>query len=215
MTLERITDRLYAINGGYHIQSRYHYIRHDWVIERIRETNLLVDLGCGTANLGRKALEEGKALKYVGMDFSREALKLAKRNLQHLQGRYALIHGDATDIYHNLPIEQGTANAVTITEVLEHTTHPTRVLAGACHLLATDGKLLITMPYKYGRHDPLEINQVTPEQIQAALRRGRAKIEETEVLYTTEEVEATDKTTGKKIIRKPRPLSYLISARKI
>jgi SAM-dependent methyltransferase len=62
------------------------------LIERFDEPRVL-DVGCGSARLGERALERG-VREYVGVDFSDAMIPLARERLERFGSRARLVEGD-------------------------------------------------------------------------------------------------------------------------
>jgi ubiquinone/menaquinone biosynthesis C-methylase UbiE len=100
--------------------------------------NLLVDLGTGTGRI--LELFAPRASRALGFDLNHAMLayarmKLERAGLSHAQVR----HGDL----HNVPLPDGSADAVVLHQVLHFLDEPAAALAEAARLLAPGGKLLV------------------------------------------------------------------------
>lgn len=108
--------------------------------------DVVVDLGCGRGEMLVAALEAG-AGRVIGVEYADAAVRLARRTLEaHGAGDAAqLVHGDVRA----LPIDDGSADIVTLLDVVEHLT-PAELdtaLREARRVLRPGGRLLIhTMP---------------------------------------------------------------------
>jgi len=78
---------------------------------RTNKTRTVLDLGCGTAQLGACISQHIPELKYAGVDFSESAIELAKTQVEA-----SLMVGDIRDDW----IYTEDYDAVVATEVLEH-----------------------------------------------------------------------------------------------
>ncbi|MFG3341067.1 methyltransferase domain-containing protein [Glycomyces sp. NPDC048151] len=96
-----------------------------------REGAVLVDLGCGAGLLAPHL--EGKGYTHVGVDLSRESLKLAAAH-----GVLA-VRGSVLAV----PLPDACADVVAAGEILEHVTDLPRAVAEACRLLRPGGLLVI------------------------------------------------------------------------
>jgi 2-polyprenyl-3-methyl-5-hydroxy-6-metoxy-1,4-benzoquinol methylase len=84
------------------------------VLSWITDDEPIIDLGCGPGQFAELAIRSGK--KYcIGMDFSRAAIRLAKKRLPEYADRFKI--GDLNDTW---GIERVAAGMIVILEVLEH-----------------------------------------------------------------------------------------------
>ena len=91
-------------------------------------TGTVIDLGCGIQPYRPMLLSPpSRAEKYVGVD---------------LPGGYHNVHPDVIWDGKTVPLPDGSANAVLLTEVLEHCPHPQQVLNELFRLLAPGGFVL-------------------------------------------------------------------------
>jgi ArsR family transcriptional regulator len=100
--------------------------------------DLFVDLGTGTGRI--LELFGPRASRALGFDINHAMLayarmKLERAGLSHAQVR----HGDL----HNVPLSDGSADAVVLHQVLHFLDDPAAALAEAARLLAPGGKLLV------------------------------------------------------------------------
>jgi ubiquinone/menaquinone biosynthesis C-methylase UbiE len=98
----------------------------------------LVDMGTGTGRVLEVLapyIQRG-----VGIDLSREMLAVARANLERAGCRHCMVRqGDITQ----LPLADGSADAVTIHQVLHYAVEPARVVAEAARVLKPGGLLAI------------------------------------------------------------------------
>jgi ubiquinone/menaquinone biosynthesis C-methylase UbiE len=159
---------------------------------------VLVDLGCGRGELVAVAVEQG-ATRAIGVEYSEDAIRLANQTLERhgAQQRAEIIHADARAV----PLDDATADLVTLLDVVEHLT-PTeldRALAEAFRILKPGGRVLVhTLPnrliydvtYRWQRRlvpgrrrrwpeDPrvhleraMHVNEQTRRSLLASLRRA-------------------------------------------
>ena len=95
----------------------------------------LIDIGCGVGVLLKNARDRG--LNVFGLDFSIEALKIAKKFTDA-----DVILGDAE----NLPVRDSSFDYVTCIGSLEHFSDMRKALQEMKRILKKDGKLLIIVP---------------------------------------------------------------------
>jgi len=97
----------------------------------------LVDLGTGTGRV--LELLGPKVESAIGIDLSREMLSVARANLDRAGLRHCMVRqGDITQ----LPLPAGSADAVTIHQVLHYAAEPSAVVAEAARLLRPGGMLV-------------------------------------------------------------------------
>lgn len=107
---------------------------------------VVLDLGCGRAEMLVAALEAGAA-HAIGVEYADAAVKLAQQTLEAhgVQDRTRLVHGDVR----TLPVDDASVDVVTLLDVVEHLT-PVELdtaLREARRVLRPGGRLLIhTMP---------------------------------------------------------------------
>lgn len=108
---------------------------------------LLLDLGCGLGNLTRYFLKLG--IEAVGMDISRELMKLAKKK-NVPSGSFVLADGV------KLPFREESFNTVILNDVLEHVHYnfANPMLNEVRRSLKVDGKLYISVANKYQIREP-------------------------------------------------------------
>jgi SAM-dependent methyltransferase len=106
--------------------------RHVW--GELGERPRLVDLGCGTGMFLERRRGHCRA---AGLDFSRQALDLCRRN-----GLEALAQADAT----RLPVADGCADLVTAFDLIEHVRDDAALVAEAWRVLRPGGVLMATVP---------------------------------------------------------------------
>ena len=114
----------------------------------------VIDLGCGVQPYRDLLLgPRSRAQKYIGVD---------------LEDGYHQVPPDVIWNGRRVPLPDGSANTVLLTEVLEHCPNPQEVLTECYRLLAPGGVLLVTVPFFWPLHDnPYDEFRYTP----FALRR--------------------------------------------
>ena len=96
----------------------------------------VLDVGCGTGELANLIAEAG-AKEVIGIDYSSEAINLAKRRYQRVNLSYDCIDVD------NL---KGTFDVITLAGVLEHIDKPLSLLKKLKQMLRPDGSIIVTCP---------------------------------------------------------------------
>ena len=136
--------RYFSDNAARWQQLRTLYVREEDVeaamltLAGSRPIRLLVDLGTGTGSVLQSFA--GRAAQAIGIDTSREMLAIARANMDQAGARHIQVrHGD---IY-ALPFADGSADTVTIHQVLHYLDDPGRALNEAARILKPGGRLLI------------------------------------------------------------------------
>lgn len=151
-------ERLEAIRGRHAEEAASWFQRHAEQWDRLREmhvgeaevevavrsaldgfeADLHVDLGTGTGRMLELLATQARAA--VGIDFSREMLRVARTRLERAQFAHCQVrHGDIQ----RLPLADGCADLVTIHHVLHFLDEPAAALREAARLLRRDGRLII------------------------------------------------------------------------
>jgi ArsR family transcriptional regulator len=100
--------------------------------------NLLVDLGTGTGRI--LELFGARATRALGFDLNHAMLAYARMKLERAGLTHAQVrHGDL----YNVPLPDGTADAVVLHQVLHFLDDPSAAIAEASRLLAPGGRLLV------------------------------------------------------------------------
>jgi len=99
---------------------------------------LLVDLGTGTGRL--LELLAARSERSIGLDVNQDMLAFARSNLARAGHQH--IHVRHGDIY-SVPLDSGSADAVTMHQVLHYLRDPVAAIREAARLLAPGGRLLI------------------------------------------------------------------------
>jgi len=99
--------------------------------------DLMIDVGVGQGRMIQ--LFADRVRRAEGFDTSRQMLAIARASLDDLKSKVAVRFGDA----YAPPIEAGTADLVTIHQVLHFLSDPARAIAEAARLLNSGGRLVI------------------------------------------------------------------------
>lgn len=102
---------------------------------------LVLDVATGTGRLPLALLRQsGFQGRVIGLDLSRQMLRLAQRKARHHGPRLRLIQQDAA----SLPFADGSFDAVTCVEALEFLLNPSAALHEMTRVLRPGGVLLVT-----------------------------------------------------------------------
>jgi SAM-dependent methyltransferase len=157
----RLADRL----GGSHPHSTI--LHPQWLSIRAQRqaliaassqaSGLLLDVGCG-----RRPFEpwlRPRVTRYIGLDYPAMAADPSLR---------ADVFGSALE----LPLGGGCVDTVLLTEVLEHTPEPDRLLAEVARVLRPNGTLILSTPMMYNVHgEPHDFFRFTPYGLRVLLER--------------------------------------------
>jgi demethylmenaquinone methyltransferase / 2-methoxy-6-polyprenyl-1,4-benzoquinol methylase len=136
------------------IAGRYDFLNHflslgldtRWRARAIREARLpsgarVLDLCTGTADLAIAAVQADPEARVVGVDFAGAMLRVGLEKLRRraLDGRIALVRGDATKI----PVRDGWADAATIGFGIRNVAQPELALRELARAIAPGGRLVI------------------------------------------------------------------------
>jgi SAM-dependent methyltransferase len=108
------------------------------IAEQMKQPGLVVDLGCGPAQLARSIHELGHS--YVGLDLVPE---MFRPSMVQLRGRSAHFVGAAVE---NTPLATGCADGIVCSAVIEYTKNPRAVLVEIHRTLKRDGSAIVTFP---------------------------------------------------------------------
>ena len=109
-------------------------------IERILASSLaglIVEIGCGTGQIGELLVERNPDLRYVGLDLSGPMLDIARGRMDRFGARVELrqVHGA-------LGLEPDTYDGAFGVDVLHHVERPAVVLGEVCEALAPGGQMV-------------------------------------------------------------------------
>ncbi len=117
-------DRMYAASADYHEPYHRSFYYFLWTVigDRLRRAGVrkVLEIGCGPGQLASYLLE-GEMEQYTGLDFSPQAIEMARRIAP--RGRFEV--GDARDPNIHRRVDH---DAVICTEVLEHIEDDLRVI---------------------------------------------------------------------------------------
>ena len=126
------------------------------------EVQSIVDAGCGTGHLLEYLKKEFGFSKATGLDFSSEAIKVAKNKFPHFD-------------FHEFDIYKGwneKFDLILCTEVIEHLLYPEDALINLLSMMTNKGTLIITVPN--GRLDTFggHINFWSPESWDVFIKKN-------------------------------------------
>jgi 2-polyprenyl-3-methyl-5-hydroxy-6-metoxy-1,4-benzoquinol methylase len=116
---DRLDEAAIRYDDGVHVKHRLMRY-HDFFVDRVRDGERVVDIGCGKAELASDLVERSGA-NVVGVDINREYLDFARARFQ--SPRLELVELDAL---HELP--PGPFDVVVLSNVLEHIEHREELL---------------------------------------------------------------------------------------
>ena len=118
-------DTMYAGTPDYHqrYEQSFYYFLWSVIVDRIRAAGIkrVLEIGCGPGQLAAYLLDQGIE-GYVGLDFSPQAIEMARKHAP--RGQFVV--GDAREPAIHRTTEHG---ALICTEVLEHITDDLKVVA--------------------------------------------------------------------------------------
>lgn len=107
-------------------------IKTPWILERIKKTSKILDVGCGAGFLTNELALAGHDVS--GVDLSGESLEVAKRFDKTASVKYQL-----ADAY-GLPFPDGSFDVVCALDFLEHVEDPQRAIAEFSRVLKPGGQ---------------------------------------------------------------------------
>lgn len=115
----------------------------------------LLDVGCGQMPYRKHILDTMSVLKYTGLDID-TAIEYNKE-----------IQPDARWDGNIIPFEDAQFDCVLLTEVLEHSFDPQRLLQEVARILKPGGVVVFTMPFMWPLHEtPHDAHRYTPYAIE-------------------------------------------------
>lgn len=106
---------MYVVNRQlYDVEPRASAYFPAWrtLLDRLPDKAAILEVGCGSGQLAQLLVQEGHQ-PYVGFDFSREAIDMARRRLP--EGEFVVADARTTDLF-----ESAAYDVAVCTEVLEH-----------------------------------------------------------------------------------------------
>ncbi len=122
---------------------------------------MLYDVGCGAKPFA--AMLKGKVKSHIGVDIA--------------DGFYDPSTIDLVGSAYSIPVEDGTADAVVLSEVLEHLERPRDAIKDAARALREDGLLFLSFPFFYPVHaEPYDFFRYTEYGIKGMLAERNFEI---------------------------------------
>jgi ubiquinone/menaquinone biosynthesis C-methylase UbiE len=126
------------------LRKYYEYLVGSIIAPLIRDKAFEVDLCCGT---GKSSLPLAKrGIDVVGIDISREMLRIYARKAAQLPGKIVLIHADAS----RPPLRVNSCSAITMIGGLHHIPDREGCVEICCRALTDGGRLILHEPLKSG-----------------------------------------------------------------
>jgi len=112
-----------------------HSLNH-YIFSKIPKDKKVLDLGCNTGLLGKKLIEEKNCIVY-GVDYSKEAIKIAKKNL---------IKAEIGDLEKEIPFKGEKFDRIILADIIEHLKYPEELLIKLKDFLKKDGEIIASIP---------------------------------------------------------------------
>ncbi len=131
---------------------------HEIILSQIpKNSDLFLDVGCGSGWLAKSLIPKGK--KVISLDVSKTNPTLVHKTLKS-EKHFPLV----ADSF-KLPFRNGSFECVVASEVIEHTIDPADFISELFRVVADNGRLIISTPYKekLRYHLCVHCNKKTPE----------------------------------------------------
>lgn len=116
---------------------RYYQGSRDDLLKLIpKQARRVLDIGCGTGELGRSLKKRGCYV--IGIELNSKIVSLARANLDQV------IEGDIEKI--ELPFEKGAFDCIILADILEHLIDPWHLLLKLRYYLSENGFLICSIP---------------------------------------------------------------------
>jgi len=142
--LLELDSALYPLHGaksveyGEGLHTKHHHTRyHDFFVDRVSETDTVLDIGCGNGALSFD-IAEGAGANITAIDSNEDNITLAIDQYAHPKIRYL-----CGDLVSDLPNEH--FNVVVMSNVLEHLADRPHILREICDAV-TPRKILVRVP---------------------------------------------------------------------
>jgi len=114
-----------------------------WLSKVSKKTYKILDQGCGIGQYTFSAYKIGFQ-NIIGMDFSEELLKFARKNTKNLKYNIKFIKGDIR----NMPFKENSFDVVISGGIVEHVPETAKTISELSRVLKKNGYLLIHVPHK-------------------------------------------------------------------
>lgn len=133
----------------------------------------LLDIGCGDAALGYLMSREG--MEVIGLDYSGSGIGHAVAKFGEKQIPPRFMRGDSC----NLPVRDGSFDAVVAADIIEHLKEPEKMLSETRRALKDGGVAIITTPVKLTPVpvDPEHVMEFTEAEFRETLGRYFSDVE--------------------------------------
>ncbi len=185
----------------------YEFFENHMLIKASR-ARTVCDVGCGHGVYLTQMLLASESSTGIGIDVSNASLAMTRRMLEFHRvatNRYRVEKGD---LQGHLPIVDGTQDAVTCFEVIEHLEDPAHALAEFRRILAPGGSLCMSTAIRMESIDHIHLFR-SPDEVRDMIQGAGLVIEQDDVIpLTTEEI--PDAETLNRLIDDPAtPLGYV------
>jgi 2-polyprenyl-3-methyl-5-hydroxy-6-metoxy-1,4-benzoquinol methylase len=116
----------------------YNSERHEILGLIPKDSRRILEVGCGSGELGRACKEQNGAEFVAGMEYNKKAAAIAETNLDRV------IVGDVEQL--DLPFDPGYFDCIVYADILEHLVNPAKVLKKHVDSLAPNGKVVTSIP---------------------------------------------------------------------
>lgn len=131
-------NKKYSIDYGETQMDFRNQIRIKKIIDLIDPCEKLLDLGCWDGFIMKEILKSGKAKSTIGLDNSRSAVEMGKKNNLDIR----LVES----VDRNIPFEKNSFDCVYAGEIIEHIYDVNNFLAEIKRVLKKNGQIIITTP---------------------------------------------------------------------
>ena len=170
--MKKVWNQFYQKRGRFYLLPHPNFSKVTSKFTAYRVCKVL-DLGCGS---GRHSIELGKAgFDVTGMDFSKDAIKLAKQWVQKEDLKVDFVEGD---FYKKLPFKDDCfSGVIAIDSICYDSTETMKFMLDECKRILKDGGLIfVTLPTQVG--NPLVTHLIfTKEEIKKIISKNFKIIE--------------------------------------